>query len=159
MISALRQWPPRRWAAAVLAASGFALLVGIPTDLVDTPFFSRMVPPTWWAWPALLLSSALAGLLVATYVAVDGRTTADRRPSRGGWVGATLTFFAVGCPVCNKLVLLALGTAGALAWFEPLQPLLQVAAVGLLAWALRRRLHGEIACPTTAPPTAEEIHA
>ncbi|GIM63480.1 hypothetical protein Pve01_80590 [Planomonospora venezuelensis] len=57
-----------------------------------------------------------------------------------------LTFFAVGSPVCNKLVLLALGSAGAMVWFEPVQPLLQLAALGLLVWALRVRLRGELAC-------------
>ena len=55
----------------------------------------------------------------------------------------------MGCPVCNKLVLLALGSAGALTWFEPVQPVLQVLAIALLAWALRRRLRGELSCPTT----------
>jgi hypothetical protein len=53
----------------------------------------------------------------------------------------------VGCPVCNKLVLLALGSAGAMTWFEPVQPLLQLAAVGVLVWALDVRLRGERACP------------
>lgn len=58
-----------------------------------------------------------------------------------------VTFFAVGCPVCNKLVLLAVGTSGALAWFEPVQPVLSVLALGLLAWALIRRLRSEASCP------------
>ena len=50
---------------------------------------------------------------------------------------ALLTFFAVGCPICNKVVVIALGTSGALAWFAPIQPYLGVVALGLLAWALR----------------------
>ncbi|WKV15937.1 hypothetical protein LP422_24200 [Janibacter limosus] len=69
--------------------------------------------------------------------------------SRGGWAGGLLTFFAVGCPVCNKLVLLALGTAGAMTWFEPVQPVLQVPAVLLLTRSLRTRLRGELSCPTS----------
>jgi len=101
-------------------------------------------------------SSVLAGLLLATYVAdpsgtapdTPGQPAADGAARSGGWLGSALTFFAVGCPVCNKIVLLALGSAGAITWFEPVQPLLQLAALGLLAWALRRRLLGEIACPT-----------
>jgi hypothetical protein len=62
-----------------------------------------------------------------------------------------LTYFAVGCPVCNKLVLLALGSAGAMTLFEPFQPVLQVTAVVLLVWALRGRLRGEVACPAPTP--------
>lgn len=155
MIAALRLWQPRRWLTAALSAAAFVLLIGIPTDLIDTPVFGREVPPTWWAWPSLLLSSALAGLLVASYVTTLEHTTTDRSATRGGWAGTALTLFAVGCPVCNKLVLVALGTAGALTWFEPVQPLLQAVAVLLLAWALRTRLRGELSCPT-AP---EETHA
>ncbi|EON23398.1 MULTISPECIES: hypothetical protein [Actinomycetes] len=155
MIAALRLWPARRWLTALAAGAAFVLVVAIPTDLIDTPIFGREVPPTWWSWPSLILSSILAGLLVGSYVAAPARMGDDRQVQRGGWVGSALTYFAVGCPVCNKLVLLALGSAGAMTWFEPIQPLLQVAAVVLLAWALRRRLLGEISCPTDL----KEVHA
>lgn len=145
----LASWPARRWLVAVAAATAFVLVVAIPTDLIDTPVFGREIPPTWWSWPSLLVSSALGGLLVATYVSAP--TQPDRASSRrGGWAGGLLTYFAVGCPVCNKLVLLALGSAGAVTWFEPFQPFLQAAAVLLLLWALRSRLLGELSCPTTA---------
>lgn len=151
--TSLVTWPVRRWITALLSGVGFSLVVAIPTALIDTPFFGREVPPTWWAWPSLIVSSALAGLLVATYVAqesADGGSEDESRdaPARGGWVGGALTFFAVGCPVCNKLVLLALGSAGAMKWFEPVQPVLQIGAVVLLLWALHQRLKGEIRCPT-----------
>jgi threonine/homoserine/homoserine lactone efflux protein len=91
----------------------------------------------------------LAGLLVATYVDPAVADAASER--RGGYAGGLLTFFAVGCPVCNKLVLLALGTTGALTWFEPVQPLLQLAGIALLTYALVRRLRGERTCPVTPP--------
>lgn len=155
MIAALRLWPARRWVAAALASPLFALIVAVPTDLIDTPLFGREVPPTWWAWPSLALSAVLAGLLVASYVASPDRLPADRTATRGGWVGSLLTFFAVGCPVCNKVVLLALGSTGAMTWFQPVQPLLQIAAVVLLAWALRLRLFGELTCP----PEPKEVRA
>lgn len=156
-VRTLASWPARRWLVVAGASLAYTLLVAIPTDLVDTPVFGREVPPTWWAWPALVTSSVLAALLTASYVAMTGaETDADVGPdagtdraARGGWVGGALTFFAVGCPVCNKLVLLALGSAGAMTWFEPVQPLLQLAAVALLLWALRVRLRGEVACRVT----------
>ncbi len=147
MIAALRLWPARRWLTALAAGAAFVLVVAIPTDLIDTPIFGREVPPTWWSWPSLILSSILAGLLVGSYVAAPARMGDDRQVQRGGWVGSALTYFAVG--------FLALGSAGAMTWFEPIQPLLQVAAVVLLAWALRRRLLGEISCPTDL----KEVHA
>jgi hypothetical protein len=138
-------WPARRWLVAAGSALAYGLFIAVPTDLVDTPFFSREIPPTWWSWPALLASAVLAGLLTATYVAVPRGDQLDRS-AKGGYVGGFLTFFAVGCPVCNKLVLLALGTSGAMTWFEPVQPVLSLAAIGVLLWALRARLRGEVAC-------------
>lgn len=146
----LRRWAARRWLTAALAAVVFGLFVAVPTDLVANPLFSRAIPPPWWAGPSLLVSSVLGGLLVATYVAPVAGDTAP--PRRTGYAGGLLTFFAVGCPVCNKLVLLALGSAGALTWFEPVQPLLQVAAVALLTWALLVRLRGERACRLSPGP-------
>lgn len=47
MLTDLRGWPARRWVAAAAAALAFAVVVAVPTDLVDTPLFSREVPPTW----------------------------------------------------------------------------------------------------------------
>lgn len=71
--SALAQWPRRRWAAAGLAAISTVLLVGIPTVLVPTPVFGREVAVTGWAWPALIVTSVLAGLVAATYVRTGAR--------------------------------------------------------------------------------------
>ena len=65
---------------------------------------------------------------------------------RLGVAAGLVTFFAVGCPVCNKLVLLALGASGAVTWFAPLQPILAVASVVVMAIALRLRLRGERSC-------------
>ena len=155
-LASVRRWPARRWATAAVATAVVALLVAVPTDLVDTPYFSREIPPTWWSWPALAASALLSGLVVATYV--DPPRT-DDTGSRSSLLGGALTFFAVGCPVCNKLVLLLLGTSGALTWFEPVQPLLQVAAVALLGWALVARLRGEVACTLTDPDERGAVRA
>lgn len=144
VLGSLLDWQPRRWAVAALAAAAFGIVVAVPTDLIDTPYFTRDIPPTWWSLPALIASAALAGLVVATYV--DSPTPHGRAETRRGWLGSILTFFAVGCPVCNKVVLLLLGTSGALQWFEPLQPALQLLALALLGWALWTRLRGELVC-------------
>jgi cobalamin synthase len=160
---ALRAWSRRRWLAAFAGTVLGIVVVAVPTDLLDTPLFSREVPPTWWSWPALLLSAVLAGLLMATYVrepapgehgAEPGSADEDRRPRMWGGAGGLLTFFAVGCPVCNKLVLLALGASGAMTYFEPVQPVLSLLALALLAWALTRRLRNQLACPVPASPSS-----
>jgi hypothetical protein len=149
MLEAVRRWPARRWLVAAVAALGFVVLVGLPTAMISTPVFTRMIPPTWWAWPALIVTSALAGLLIASYVRAPQAATT--RGAGAGSAGGFLTFLAVGCPVCNKLVLLALGSAGAVTWFAPVQPLLLLLAIGLLLWALARRLRFEYACPVPQP--------
>lgn len=161
MYLALRAWDRRRRLTALAMTAVGVVVVAVPTDLVDTPVFSREVPPTWWSWPALLVSAALAGLLVATYVREPGTpepepaSAEDERRSRWwGGAGGLLTFFAVGCPVCNKLVLLALGASGAMTYSEPVQPVLSVLALVVLAWALTRRLRGQVACAVPARPRA-----
>src|SRR5680860_975848 len=48
--ASLAGWPVRRWSAAALTAVATYLVIAIPTDLIDTPFFSREVAPTAWSW-------------------------------------------------------------------------------------------------------------
>ncbi|MEU5947557.1 hypothetical protein ABZ793_18580 [Micromonospora sp. NPDC047465] len=146
----MRSWTPRRLAAAVVGGVVTAVVIAVPTDLLDTPLFGRSVPVPWWAWPVLVVTATLSGLLLATYVRPAGATRSPRAEQRVGAVGGVLSLLAVGCPVCNKLVLLALGTSGAMTWFAPAQPLLAAASIGLLGWALRRRLLGERQCPVPA---------
>ncbi|MCL7458201.1 cytochrome c biogenesis CcdA family protein [Micromonospora sp. MSM11] len=153
-------WPARRWIAAGAGAVATAVVIAIPTDLIDTPYFGRDMAVTWWAWPVLLVTAVLSGLLLATYVApvaATGDKATGRGESRTGVTGAALSLFAVGCPVCNKLVLIALGYSGAMSWFAPAQPVLAAASIALLAWALRRRLAGERVCP--APAASESLAA
>lgn len=145
----LQSWPLRGWLTAATATVGTVLVIGVPTDLIDTALFSRDVPPAWWAWPVLGLTASLTGLLVGTYVgnAAEGAKGSSASPRAGG-LGGLLSFLAVGCPACNKLVLFAIGSNGALRWFQPLQPMLSIAGLLLLGRALLARLRSASACPT-----------
>jgi len=142
--SSMRSWPGRRWGVALVGAMGTVAFVGFSTAMFPSPLFGRAVPTTWWAWPALMVTGILSGLLAATYVR---GSSATESVSRTGLAGGVLSFIAVGCPVCNKLALLALGYSGALTWFAPAQPWLALVGTALLAYALRARLRGEVACP------------
>lgn len=142
----LRSWGVRRWGVAALAAVAIALLIGLPTDVIPNPVFGRPVPVTWWSYPVLALTAVLGGLLAATYVRDPSAGESLDRPARVGSIGGFVSFLAVGCPVCNKLVIVALGTTGARQWFEPVQPLLAVASIVLLAFALRSRLRNALTC-------------
>jgi hypothetical protein len=157
-LRALRAWTARRWAAAGVAVLGSLVLLGIPTAMIPNPVFARRIEAPAWTYPALVITAMLAGLLLATYVRVSeerGELDAEldevsTDQARTFTVGGTLAFFAIGCPTCNKLVLLALGTSGAITWFEPIQPVLSLAGIVLLGWALNRRLSGEVACRVPA---------
>ncbi len=161
-LDALKGWTRRRWWFAAAMATVSALAIGLPTDVIPNPVFGRQGTPVEpWATPVLAITAVLSGLLFATYLQTgDAADTADTaetddiggldRPSRFGSLGGLLSFFAVGCPICNKVVVIALGTSGALTWFAPIQPYLGVVALGLLVWALRVRLQGEVACSVRA---------
>lgn len=136
-------WPMRRWVVAVIAMLAVSLAIGVPTGIVRTSFYTRMTPVLWWNYPVWAVTAVLSGLIFATFV----RTVAPRHStSRLGVGGGVLSLLAVGCPVCNKLVVLAIGVTGALNVWAPLQPLLGLVSIGLLVWALSRRLNGERAC-------------
>ncbi len=151
-VLALRSWDRRQVSVAAAAAVLVAGVVGTATVLIPNPVFTREIPPVWWNYPVWLLTSALSGALIATYVSVAGRP--DRAPAddsgvggRWGAAGGVMAWFAVGCPVCNKIALLALGYSGAISWFAPLQPVLALAALVLTGVALVARLSGQVQCP------------
>jgi hypothetical protein len=61
-------------------------------------------------------------------------------------VASVGTFLAIGCPVCNKIALVLLGTGGAMTVFAPIQPFIGAASLmllaGTLAWRFRLRARG-----------------
>ena len=127
-----------------------SLAVGLPTDVIPNPVFGRPVDVTWWSYPVLVVTAVLGGLLAATYVRVDQPDEELDTPGKAGGLGGLLSFFAVGCPTCNKLVVVALGSTGALDWFAPAQPILAGLSLVLLGWALRARLRSATVCRIAA---------
>lgn len=164
MLSAFRLWTPRQWFAAALATAGSLVLLGVPTVLIPNSFFTREIPPTAWSYPVWVITSVLMGLLIATYVKPvrgaqqieDDATSGSDKGSRFGVVGGAIAWFAIGCPVCNKIVLLLLGASGAMTWFAPVQPFLAALALVLTTIALAVRLRGQVSCPLPAPKPKDE---
>lgn len=156
---ALGAWGPRQWGVAAAATLAVGLLLGVSTVLIPNPLFSREIAVVPWNYPVWIATSVLAGMLVGTYVRpgsavpVGGDSQADPadgapdRSGRLGMVGGVLAWFAVGCPVCNKLALLALGYSGAITWFAPVQPFLGILSLVLTGVALFVRLSNQVACP------------
>lgn len=130
----IRPYLPRALAYAGLAIALTTLVIGIPTDVIPNGFFTRMTPVRAQDYAFLVMTALLTGVLAASYALPQlnacpieqGKTT----------LGGLLSFLAIGCPTCNKLIVLALGTSGALSIFEPLQPLLAALSFALLGLAI-----------------------
>ena len=144
----IRVVTPRFLMIALLAAVAVAVVTAIPTAIIDNPWFTRMTPVYTDQYFFWIATSVLAGALIATYFGAAGATRLG-----GGIGGGALGYLAIGCPICNKLIVALLGLSGAMDYFAPIQPLL--GAVGLLlvgaALAFRIRDMRRGACPVRAP--------
>lgn len=143
--TSLLSWSLKRWIVAAAVGASTYFLIALPTAVIKNPIFGREIAVTEWSVMVIVVTSVLAGLLTATYVKND---YSDENPKQMkiGSAGALLSFFAVGCPVCNKLVLIALGYSGAIQYFAPIQPYLALIGIALLMYSLRMRLNNEYSC-------------
>jgi hypothetical protein len=134
MLAALRLFGPRGWLVAAAGSVAALVLIGVPTAMFDNPLFIRMIPIRSQDYAIWAASAVLAGLIAGTFT----------RPANSGSEGKALSggflsYLAVGCPVCNKLVVLLLGTSGALTIFAPAQLFIGLASLALLGWTFRLR--------------------
>lgn len=138
-LTGIRQWRTGQGAAAtgVAVALVTALIIGLPTAVIPSPWFGRTIPARPWDYLVLGLTALLSGAIGATYALPAACPINSGRVTAGG----ALSYFAIGCPLCNKLVLLLLGTGGALTYFQPIQPVLAVGSLGLLSVTLWLRLN------------------
>ena len=119
------------------------VVVGVPTAMIDNPLFIRMIPAREQDYVIWIISSLLLGLVLGTFAISSAKGGGGKAAGSG-----ILTFLAVGCPICNKLVIILLGISGALVYFEPVQLYLGIGSVILLVWTLllrARTISG--ACP------------
>lgn len=138
-------WKMRQWVAFVAGVIAASLVIGVPTGIVRSTLYTRMTPVLWWNYPVWFITSVLSGVLLASYVRRrDSIKTEDGVVS--GASGGLLSVFAVGCPICNKLVVLAIGYTGALQIFAPIQPILGIGSIALLFFAVHKRLGAPSVC-------------
>lgn len=153
-------WYPRSWQQCIVAgavAVGVGLAVGIPSALVPNPWFARMTAVPGWSYVAWILIAVMSAVLAATYVGdASATSTTSRRTGILANIGSVL---AVGCPVCNKLVVAAVGVSGALNVWAPVQPVIAAVSVSVLGWALQQRISSRRACPTPSaqPRVAQPV--
>lgn len=131
---ALRTFGIRGWLVAIGATAGTLLVIGTVAAIFDNPYFTRMTAvrvQDYVIWPA---TAVLVGLIAGSFAA-------SRRPGHAGKLvaGGVFADLAAGCPVCNKVVVLLIGTSGALTFFDPLQLWIGFGSLGLLGWTLLLR--------------------
>jgi hypothetical protein len=78
--------------------------------------------------------------LAILYPTMTTHVSSTKTGSGRALAGSLLSFFSVGCPICNKLVVFLLGIGGAMTFFNPLRPFLGIASIALLAVTLFLRV-------------------
>ena len=123
----VRVWPARRWGIVVAVAAGafIALATGY------APIAGGAGDALWWTVAATALGASLIGLIVASYI--------------GTPIGADATLCDTRWPALGLIALYLTTEARSL---DPVvsgaaRPVLAVAALTLLIWALRERLASE----------------
>ena len=132
--STLRLFGLRGWIVAAAGTIAALILIGVPAAIIDSPYFIRMTPVRSQDYVIWVATAALAGLIAGTFT-LPARAESEGKALSGGF----LSYLAVGCPICNKLVILLLGTSGALTLFAPAQLYIGLASLALLGWTLRLR--------------------
>lgn len=135
---------PTFWVVAALGTVAGLLVLGVPTAIIPNPFFIRMTPTEAFNIVVWVASAPLIGMLIATYVRRPRHTFGheSREPGAGrATLGGVAAYLAIGCPICNKVVVATLGVSGALSYFAPLQPIIGAGSLALLGATLAWRLH------------------
>lgn len=123
-----------RWWHAAAGGALIALVIAIPSRVLPNPVFTRMTPVRWWDYLVLVVVTVLAAAWLAAPVVAGWNRGAVR-----GTSGVVLSTLAVGCPLCNKVVVAMLGASGALTLWAPLQPLVAVVSVLAMGAAVATR--------------------
>jgi len=125
--------------AAILSFAAVAV-IAVPTRLVPNDYFRRMTPTRPLDYVLLVLTAPLVGMTAS--IALRRRDGREKAAAGSAFV----TTLAVGCPICNRVVVALLGVSGALSIWAPLQPLLGFSAIAVLLYTLRRQLSSDAAC-------------
>ena len=122
----------RDLAPGVATAAAMFVVLGTLAALWKNPLFMRMTPAGGFEIALLLLQSVLAGVYVGLPRSPCGRRTAG--------AGAIIGFLGIACPVCNKVLVLLIGSALLLEYYEPLRLYVALGGVALFAAAVWLKL-------------------
>lgn len=126
------RFPVRNLARGIAAATAMFVVLGTLAAVWTNPLFMRMTPTGGFELALLLLQSILAGVYVGLPQSPCGKRTAG--------AGAIVGFLGIACPVCNKVLVLLIGSALLLEYFEPVRLYVALAGAALLAAAVGFKL-------------------
>jgi hypothetical protein len=150
LAAAFSMFTPKAWIITTLVAAIGLVVIGLPTAIYENPFFLRMTQVRAQDYVIWVVSSVLIGLIVGSYFA-GGPKAGEGKILSGG----VLSVLAVGCPICNKPVVMLLGTSGALTFFAPVQLYIGIASVFLLGWTLFLRAKALTGTCSVSQPTPQ----
>lgn len=122
----------RRLLKGALIAFLAFVVGGTITALWPNPLFVRMTP----SGPVEIALLAAGAILLGVFTVV-------RRPVcsvRTAGAGSLMNFLGVACPVCNKLLVLALGAPFLMTYYEPWRLYFAAVGVVLLAISIAREI-------------------
>jgi len=122
----------RNLAQGIATAAAMFVALGTAAALWTNPLFMRMTPTGGFEIALLLLQSVLAGVYVGLPRNPCGKRTAG--------AGAIIGFLGIACPVCNKVLVLLIGGALLLEYFEPVRLYVALGGAALLALAVWLKL-------------------
>lgn len=117
----------------VLFSIGLFFLFGIPTALIPSPWFIRMINKSVYDYIFLITNSILLGTYIGIYYY---KKKLNKKCIITGYSGGIGGFFAFGCPICNKLLVFLFGSTALLNYFEPYRRFLGFFSIILLLIAL-----------------------
>ena len=122
----------KRIALSVAVAAAMFVGLGTVAALWENPLFMRMTPTGGFEITLLLLLSVLAGIYVGLPRTECGKRTAG--------TGSVIGFLGIACPVCNKILVLLVGSALLLEYYEPMRLYLALGGVVLMGAAIWLKL-------------------
>lgn len=138
---------PWRFVLIGFGVSILALVImGIPTALVPTPFFTRMIPSNPLDYVFLIGTALLLGTYATLHLYGRQQARGEGVAAVGGTLGGVLSF---GCPICNKFLVAAMGVSAVMTYVEPYRPFigtLSVAAMGATVYLKAKAIRFCNAC-------------
>ena len=114
-------------------------LIGIPTAVIESGKFTRMIPANGLDAFFLLSTSILFGIFFGTGVYIR-LLKGFKHNIKKGFGGAIVSYFAVSCPTCISFLVAIFGAAFMMIYYDPISPFLGFFSVGLIGFAINNNI-------------------